>query len=88
MNQMVENIGVSFGQQLYKRKPKPGEEDMTPKVSNVVDVLKEVVTKSHIVVLTGAGLSAASGIPTFRGAGGYWTLRSILLVFISFLNEL
>ncbi|KIJ28072.1 hypothetical protein M422DRAFT_190241 [Sphaerobolus stellatus SS14] len=26
----------------------------------------------HIVIVTGAGLSAASGIPTFRGAGGLW----------------
>ncbi|KAI6106072.1 DHS-like NAD/FAD-binding domain-containing protein [Pisolithus croceorrhizus] len=26
----------------------------------------------HIVVLAGAGLSAASGIPTFRGGGGLW----------------
>ena len=26
----------------------------------------------NIVVLTGAGISAESGVPTFRGAGGYW----------------
>ncbi|KIM20419.1 hypothetical protein M408DRAFT_333983 [Serendipita vermifera MAFF 305830] len=26
----------------------------------------------HIIVVAGAGLSAASGIPTFRGAGGMW----------------
>lgn len=26
----------------------------------------------RIVVLTGAGISAESGIPTFRGAGGLW----------------
>jgi NAD-dependent deacetylase sirtuin 5 len=26
----------------------------------------------HVVVLTGAGVSAESGIPTFRGAGGLW----------------
>lgn len=26
----------------------------------------------HIVVLTGAGVSAESGVPTFRGAGGFW----------------
>jgi NAD-dependent SIR2 family protein deacetylase len=25
-----------------------------------------------IVALTGAGVSAASGLPTFRGAGGLW----------------
>ena len=26
----------------------------------------------HIVILTGAGVSAESGVPTFRGAGGFW----------------
>ncbi|XP_013139072.1 PREDICTED: NAD-dependent protein deacylase sirtuin-5, mitochondrial-like isoform X2 [Papilio polytes] len=26
----------------------------------------------EVVILSGAGISAESGIPTFRGAGGYW----------------
>jgi NAD-dependent deacetylase len=30
--------------------------------------------KGRVVVLTGAGISAESGIPTFRGAEGYWTV--------------
>ncbi len=29
-----------------------------------------------VVVLTGAGISAESGIPTFRGAEGYWRIGS------------
>ena len=33
---------------------------------------KEFAKAKHIVVLTGAGVSAESGVPTFRGAGGYW----------------
>ncbi len=30
----------------------------------------------RVVVLTGAGVSAESGIPTFRGKEGYWTIGS------------
>lgn len=29
----------------------------------------------RVFVLTGAGISAESGLPTFRGAGGYWRER-------------
>ncbi|MBW2524264.1 MAG: NAD-dependent protein deacylase [Deltaproteobacteria bacterium] len=28
---------------------------------------------AHVVAFTGAGASAASGVPTYRGAGGSWT---------------
>ena len=37
---------------------------------------KVVQSKGHITVLTGAGVSAESGIPTFRGAEGFWTIGS------------
>lgn len=34
---------------------------------------REVFKKAkHVVALTGAGISAESGLPTFRGAGGLW----------------
>lgn len=33
---------------------------------------KHLLESKNIVALSGAGLSAASGIPTFRGPGGHW----------------
>ena len=32
----------------------------------------EVKNASYVLILSGAGVSAESGVPTFRGAGGYW----------------
>jgi NAD-dependent deacetylase len=32
----------------------------------------------RVLVITGAGISAESGVPTFRGAGGYWRNRDPL----------
>jgi NAD-dependent deacetylase len=38
-----------------------------------INELKKIITNSNrITVLTGAGISAESGVPTFRGAGGIW----------------
>jgi len=40
-----------------------------------VSILKEAhVQKGNVTILTGAGISAESGIPTFRGPEGYWTI--------------
>jgi NAD-dependent deacetylase len=38
----------------------------------IAAVAQRVRTARRITVLTGAGVSAASGIPTFRGSGGLW----------------
>lgn len=34
-----------------------------------------LVASKYTVVLTGAGISKESGIPTFRGKDGLWTIR-------------
>ena len=41
--------------------------------SSDVSKFREVLSKAkHVVALTGAGISAESGVPTFRGSGGLW----------------
>lgn len=42
---------------------------MTPELDELADRLR---TAARVVVLTGAGVSAASGVPTFRGSDGLW----------------
>jgi len=36
------------------------------------EYIKKILKKGRIACLTGAGISAESGIPTFRGQGGLW----------------
>lgn len=45
---------------------------MTQAASDITGLRLVVHTTDSIVVLTGAGISAESGVPTFRGAGGLW----------------
>jgi NAD-dependent SIR2 family protein deacetylase len=40
---------------------------------NGKEAAKFLVGKKHIMLVTGAGISAASGIPTFRGDNGFWS---------------
>ncbi len=46
-------------------------------MDKVLDACRDAIAnKGFIVALTGAGVSAESGIPTFRGKEGYWTIGS------------
>ncbi|KAF7645410.1 hypothetical protein LDENG_00205040 [Lucifuga dentata] len=49
-----------------------GSQDMARPSSDLA-AFREIFSKAKdIAILTGAGVSAESGVPTFRGAGGYW----------------
>ena len=49
-------------------------------VSNVSTKLIVLATKKHIVVLTGAGISAESGVKTFRDHNGLWEGHDVMKV--------
>ena len=39
-----------------------------------------MASAKRVVILTGAGVSAESGVPTFRGAGGFWRTYEVGLI--------
>lgn len=52
-----------------KSKTEPQHEQPSTSVAECQDLL---ASSKRILALCGAGLSASSGLPTFRGAGGLW----------------
>jgi len=45
---------------------------MTELEEKIAQAQEEILNASNIVVLTGAGISSESGVPTFRGQEGLW----------------
>ncbi|XP_041970237.1 NAD-dependent protein deacylase-like [Aricia agestis] len=61
-------VGITSRLLTYRLAP-----NMAVRQSSDFAKFKETLkTASNVVILSGAGISAESGIPTFRGAGGYW----------------
>ena len=48
---------------------------MTTEENDIDRAGRRIAQARHVAVLTGAGVSAESGIPTFRGLGGLWRGR-------------
>ena len=50
--------------------------ELTDELRRAIDQAAQILTRSeYTVALVGAGMSAESGIPTFRGPGGLWTKK-------------
>ena len=52
MASLADRFG-SLAAPVHARIPREGDVENTPKVSDIKDVVQEIKTKSHIVVLTG-----------------------------------
>lgn len=58
----IMNVSSCVGKNSLSRRP----------ICDFIALESEIKDSKHVLVLTGAGISAESGVPTFRGAGGYW----------------
>src|ERR1700678_1703696 len=51
--------------------------DCAPNPQRVRELLDRLRSAKSIFVLTGSGISAESGLPTFRGVGGLWRTHRV-----------
>ncbi|KAL8636134.1 MAG: hypothetical protein Q9228_006436 [Teloschistes exilis] len=63
-----------YGKQQRRKIPEGALPDpaLEIPIDDYVSFVTHLKSSKRILALLGAGLSAASGIPTFRGAGGFW----------------
>lgn len=67
---MAENLAVAFGGSTIRD---PSYYTDQPAKVTGKEAAKFLLGKKNVMILTGAGISAASGIPTFRGDNGFWS---------------
>lgn len=60
---------------MYDDKASKYFKNQPVQASSPEEAAKYLKDCKNICILTGAGLSAASGVPTFRGAGGFWSKK-------------
>jgi hypothetical protein len=74
----LKNILEGFGD-IMKNLPTQDQQEnevSMPEVSDIISTASLIAKKTEIAILTGSGISVASGIPTFRGEGGFWVTQS------------
>ena len=73
---LFRQMNIAIGEKLLHAfaggKGDPSSYTYQPKLCTPKEAAQYMVGKKNIVIVTGAGLSAASGIPTFRGDNGFW----------------
>ncbi len=55
--------------------------------NNFEEAIKVIKNARHMVAFTGAGISAESGIPTFRGKGGIWDKYDPVILDIDYFTQ-
>ena len=51
--------------------------DFVSHIGTTKEIANLIKKKKKVIFMTGAGVSAASGIPTFRDNDGYWTKKRL-----------
>lgn len=58
---------------MTSTRDQPGRQEHLRDNKTLIPQIRELIRNARsVAVLTGAGISAESGVPTFRGAGGLW----------------
>ena len=73
-SKFAEELRKKYAKQQQRKIPKSTLPTATLEIplDLYASFVKHLKSSTRILALFGAGMSAASGVPTFRGAGGFW----------------